>query len=495
MRRPAGAFRRAPLRVRLVAGFAVAMLVVLTAAGAFVYWRVQFALDRSLSNDLSAQSSALRSALDRAGPAQAVEELAAGSALAQVVDEHGAVQAATPDAGRAPLLSQDRLAVARTRTVTLDTGSLLLDRRRRLRIVGFSAGPGSRWVAVVAVRLAGRDEALRELLAQLAVANLAALAVASVVGYRLARAALDPVEQYRTRAEQIAAGTSGVRLDVPDDRRDEVTRLGDTLNRMLDAQERLTAQQRQFLADASHELRTPLTVLTSQVELALRRPRTASEYESVLRALADDTARLVTLAEQLLDLERAELSTPTAPAVLSAPDVAAAVRRAVLRGRAGLDGTGRSVTSSTSSAPVRATDSQLDQVLGNLVDNAVVHGDGDVGVVLDVAPVPGAGAAAAVVRASVTDGGAGIPAEFLPYAVDRFRRADGARSRAGSGLGLAVVHTTVDHLGGELRICTRSAHHAFAPRRFEDVDCPTHGPGTTVTVLLPAATAEAPAAG
>ena len=86
--------------------------------------------------------------------------------------------------------------------------------------------------------------------------------VASLVGDQLARLALRPVERYRRRAAEIAAGSSHLRLEVPDERDDEVTRLGHTLNEMLAALDESLERERQFVGDASHELRTPLTLLS-----------------------------------------------------------------------------------------------------------------------------------------------------------------------------------------------------------------------------------------
>jgi signal transduction histidine kinase len=296
------------------------------------------------------------------------------------------------------------------------------------------------------------------------------------VGYRLARAALLPVERYRGRAEDIAAGATGVRLDVPEGVDDEVSRLGHTLNRMLTVQEDAAAAQRQFLADASHELRTPLTVVTSEVELALRRPRTTAELEATLRNVADDVARLVRLADQLLDLERAQFPGPAGDD--ASAEVDTATERVALRARALLSDTGRAVrTGGTCGATVALSDPQLDHVLGNLVDNAVRHGAGEIRV--EIAQLD------RVVRIAVRDEGPGMPPEFVADAVGRFRRADVARTTPGSGLGLALVHPVVDAAGGELRACSGGRHHTYPPARFDAITCDHPDTGTTMTVLLP----------
>jgi signal transduction histidine kinase len=231
-------------------------------------------------------------------------------------------------------------------------------------------------VAVSVVRLDQRDEALRELLVQLAVANLVALALASGVGYRLARGALDPVERYRARAERITRGATGVRLDVPPGPRDEISRLGSTLNAMLAAQERAAARQGQFVDDASHELRTPLSALSAEVELALARDRPAEELRDALRRIADDTARLSALADELLTLGSLGRTTADARPIAASE----ACERAAGRARTQLgDGSGRPVVvEAAEELRAWADPGLLDRALGNLVDNAVRHGAGTI---------------------------------------------------------------------------------------------------------------------
>ncbi len=493
-----------PLRLRLVAGFATAMLLVLAAAGGFVFWRVELALDRTLDAALRAQAAELRRALAaHAGDPQAALAAVAPDSLSRVTSATGAVVASTPAARslEAPPLRGGELAEATNATVVATPGHLLTGGKARVRYEAFpvappGSSPGSRdakggLVAVTAVRLGQRDEALRELLAQLAAANLAALALAAVVGYRLAGAALRPVERYRSRAEQIAHGQAGVRLEVPGRPDDEVTRLGHTLNAMLATLEAAAEAQRHFIADASHELRSPLTVLSTEVELALRRPRTAEEYEQTLRAVAEDTQRLVTLADRLLDLERARQDTAAAGTARPAPhaaggsgtaDAAEAVARAARAAGRAAHAAGRGVTvSSPAALPVAAEALVLDQVLTNLVGNAVAHGEGTV--TLTARRLSG------LVLLQVHDDGH-TPAEFLPRAVQRFSRADAARTVPGSGLGLALVHALVSGHAGELRLCGDGAHHRYPPLRCDGMTCRHPSSGTTATVLLPSPRAD-----
>lgn len=476
--------RHWPVRVRLVAAFVIVMVVVLSAAGAFVFWRVEVALDRTLNEELAAQASTLQTTW-RAHPGDPTAVVAAlpADALAQVLSSSGAVLASTLAAARLTLLPSQDLGAAAHGLIDLEPGNLLTGGKKRLRSVALNlpTTDDRPVIAVTAVRLGQRDEALRELLAQLAIANLGALALAAAVGYRLTRATLFPVERYRLRAEQITEGASGVRLEVPDDVNDEISRLGHTLNQMLSAQERAVEQQRQFIADASHELRTPLTVLTTEVELALRRPRTAEEYQQTLTQVAIDTARLVALADQLLDLEQSHAGPATRPAATPPTDVTAALHRAATRSRARLGPSAREVAvleprGQAASVTIAVPEAELEQILGNLVDNASIHGQGTISI--------GAQTHDGWLLLTVHDDGDGPPAEFVAHAIERFRRADSARTTPGNGLGLALVHSLVNQAGGELRLCTPAEHYRYPPLVDGAPACDHPAPGTTVSALL-----------
>lgn len=471
---------RLPLRVRLVAGFSATMLLVLAGAAAFVYWRVSFALDRQVNDDLREVSHRVSPWVTPSGQLVNGTPPLASTEVYQVLDIEGHVLSASRSLGRDPLLAPAVARRALSSPVRRDVGDLLPINHRPLRAYATALPHRESQraaILVVAVRRDRRDEALLELLVQLGVAGFGALLVTAFVGERLSRLALRPVERYRAQAADILAGATGVRLDVPRHRDDEVTRLGHTLNATLDALEGALERERRFVNDASHELRTPLTLLTTRVQLALRRPRTAQEHEQVLAEIQTDLVRLTQLAEQLLGVgmqgTREGEGEPTD--VANAADQAVA-RRNTLGGASAPHDDRQPVQVRTSGPVVVSLGlTQVTQLLDNLLENAVVHGRAPITVTVD--EVVGAG------RVMVVDHGDGMDPDLLATATRRFTRSAASRSRPGFGLGLSLVEAIVASADGELRLCYAGTHQRFG--RPLPVAC-QHGEAMTITVLLPA---------
>lgn len=471
MGRLSARFHRLPLRVRLVSGFSATMVLVLLAAGAFVYWRVSFALDRQVNEDLTEISQQLTPLVTGSGALQPTAPAVDRSADYQVLDRQGRILTASPTAGPQPLISADDARAALDGPVRRDIGALFALRSHPLRAYAVAlpdrGGPAA--VLVVAVPRNHRDEALLELLVQLGVAGAGALAITSVVGYLLARSALRPVEAYRSQAAHVIDGAAGVRLAVPDQREDEITRLGNTLNTMLGALEAAVDREREFVRDASHELRTPVTLLTTRVQLALSRPRSTAEHEQILQEIRTDLARLARLSDQLLDG-----SHPADPN--SSTDLFALTRdRVRLRGLVH-ERPDHLVWASPGPGPLPLAldEIALTQVVDNLISNALVHGAPPVSITADqVGPYA---------RLQVRDSGAGMDAHLLATATHRFTRAPESRTRPGFGLGLALVDRIVAGAGGELRLCHAGEHHCTGHTTAQPC---THGPGMTVTALFP----------
>ncbi|MBW8794212.1 MAG: HAMP domain-containing histidine kinase [Streptomyces sp.] len=433
--RPRAWFRRLPVVVRLVLAVAVTMSLVLTGAAGLVYWRVQTALDQQLNDDLTTY----RHSLDQAVRTDAGLPPGPSGSLRQILDAHGRVLSFSDAVRREPLLTPAELgAVMRGATVRRDVGSLLPIAPDALRLkAGRVTADGRTRIVVAAVRRGHRDEALRELLAQLGIASGLTLIAASYVGYRTARAALRPVERYRVGAATLAGGAQNLRLDVPVDRDDEITRLGHTLNHMLDQLEASAERERRFVADASHELRTPLTLMRAEVDVALHRPRSTEELTETLRSVDAEVQRLIDLSNALLDLEELGSTGHITRAPVRLADL---VDTAVSPHRRTAERAGYGLHIDADDTTIDVDARWLVPAVGNLVDNALRHGNGSVRVTAAVRD--------GRVRVRVGDDGPGFPPEFLPRAFDRFARAEASRTSKGSGLGLAFVHAVATAHGG-----------------------------------------------
>jgi signal transduction histidine kinase len=242
----------------------------------------------------------------------------------------------------------------------------------------------------------------------------------------------------RGEAAAISGSEPGRRLPLPHSR-DEIRRLGETLNRMLERLETALERERSFVADASHELRTPLALLKTELELALRRPRSQAELEQALRSAAAETDRLARLAEDLLLLARSDQGqVPLRRSAVSARDLLmGVVERFSQRAQAA----GRAIeVDAPEGLSLTADPLQLEQALGNLLENALRHGDGNIR--LAAADRDGQ------IELHALDEGRGFPPEFLARAFDRFSRADEARSSEGAGLGLTIVDVIARAHGG-----------------------------------------------
>jgi signal transduction histidine kinase len=387
-----------------------------------VYVRVGAALLTSVDQTLRAQA---RDLLARANVELDVvdPELAGGSTLAQLLGPGGKPVRSTPPHLPSLLGAGDAARAARgarlLRTVELK------GRTSEWRVLAVPVPKGG--AVVVARSLAVREEALHRIYREFLIAGPLAVLLAALAGYGLAAAALRPVETMRRRAARVTADVPGV-LPVPRSG-DEISRLAVTLNDMLARLGSALEHERRFVADASHELRTPIALLRTELELALRRPRSPEELRLALGSALEETERLSRLADDLLLLARAEEG--SLPLRRQRADLEGLFENVARRFAARARSVDRQVRVDPTSAIVDADPVRVEQALDNLVDNALAYGAGDVVLFAELAD--------GVVELHVTDGGPGFDETFLPRAFERFSRADEARGGGGAGLGLSIV--------------------------------------------------------
>lgn len=268
------------------------------------------------------------------------------------------------------------------------------------------------------------------------IAALAGLTLAAVFVRQITR----PLVELTHASRRIAHGDLRVRLPVKS--ADEVGELTATFNQMAASLEKQESLRRNLMADIAHELRTPLTGMQGAIE-AMQDGVFPADAEN-LAALHAEVLLLNRLVDDLRTLANAEagqLILEKAPVELT--DLC---RRQVnaLQRRAGESGITLTLNCPTHAPSIEADGQRLNQVLLNLLDNALRHTPAGGSVVVSLH------AADDSVFVTVTDSGAGIPAADLPHVFDRFYRGDRSRTRAtgGSGLGLAIARQIVEAHGG-----------------------------------------------
>ncbi|MEA2210252.1 MAG: hypothetical protein QOF83_200 [Solirubrobacteraceae bacterium] len=422
--------RPVTIRVKLTVGFVLAMSVVLGLTGLFLYLRFAGELNRTIDRGLRSQVDAVRVLIAQSdtGLRESGAGLASRRASFAQLLRAGQVIDFTPPLSR-PLLGPGVVARAARGAITLERrGAPGVGQPARLLASPVIGQDGRREVAVVGTVLTNRDHALSVLATLLALGGVGALLLAGGVGYLLSTIALRTVESMRRRAETLSLSDGGGRLPLPRSR-DELWRLGRTLNEMLARNEAAYARERAFVADASHELRSPLTVLRTELEMALRAGTGASEIRQALSSASEESERLSQLADDLLTMTRSDQSPkPVRSSVITRELLGETAQRfeaaAARQGRP-------IVWSDQAQTTLHADREGLLRALANLVENALRYGAGTIALATQSTD--------GVVEVHVCDEGPGFAPHFLPSAFERFSRADRGRTTEGSGLGLAIV--------------------------------------------------------
>jgi signal transduction histidine kinase len=459
VRRVTALLDRVPVRVRVTLAFTAVMAVLLAGAGGFLYLRLGATLRATVDDGLQSRAGDLAalighspSALAEAGRSPLTEQR---ESLAQIIDTSGKVVDATTEVGTAALLTPGQIDVAARRTLVTQV-VLGGDENDVLRVLATPVrADAQRLVVVVASSLEPTREAQHTLGRQLIVGGPILLLIAALVGYGAAAGALRPVESMRRRAALIDAGAGAQRLPVPPSG-DEVARLGQTLNEMLARLEDAFARERTFVSDASHELRTPLTILKGELDLAMANATTVEDFRTAVATAAEETDRVVQLAEDLLVLARSDQGRlPLRVTDVSAAELLESTTQRFAR-RSREHGVQLAVHADQGLV-LHADPLRLEQALGNLIDNALRHG----GLRVTVSATR-EGEQHDVL--CVADDGPGFPPEFLPSVFERFTRASVARGRGGSGLGLAIVRAIAEAHDGT--VSARNAEDGGAEVRI-----------------------------
>jgi two-component system sensor histidine kinase MprB len=424
-------------RIGVLAALAAALAVVLVSAAAFFTVRANIfdALDANL---LQRATAAAQSEL--VDPQQLAtiptDVFGAGDIRLALLLSDGRASSAEGLAS-APPLSVEELAVARgassssVRTATDDGVAY--------RVVAVGAGRGQ--ALVIAQRLAPTQEVLTKLGFALPIVGGIGVVLAAFAGVAVARAGLRPVDRLTAATERVAA--TGDLRPIPVDGSDELARLTQSFNEMLDALAASQEQQRRLVADAGHELRTPLTSMRTNLELlaAASKPGSPTLPESdraeILVDVQAQVAELSTLVGDLVELARDDAPLKVHEPLELTDVVLRALERA--RRRAG------DVEFVPTLVPwtLVGDSTALERAVLNLLDNAAKWSPPGGTVRVQMRPLDEWS-----MVLEVADTGPGIAEDDLPRVFDRFYRSDTSRTMPGSGLGLAIVRQVALRHGG-----------------------------------------------
>ncbi len=324
---------------------------------------------------------------------------------------------------------------------------------------GFPDGRAARY-AVGTALLSSVDTSLKRVWYFMMLLAFAGNVVTFATGWLLAGRALRPVRVLTEAASTIARSGAFSQRVPAESPRDELGRLAETFNEMLERLERVHSSQARFVSDASHELRAPLAVIQANLELLAHQPAMSQqERQAAVTDAHAEAARLGRLVADLLVLARADVGVPTRrePVDLDrvVMDVLGEVRH--LKGHRSLE------IVILEPIVILGDADRLTQLILNLVENAIKYTPDDGRITVAIRRV---GENAEI---EIRDTGIGIAASDLPRVFERFYRADPARARrvGGTGLGLSIALWIARQHGGEVVLSSAL------------------GQGTSATVRLP----------
>ena len=259
----------------------------------------------------------------------------------------------------------------------------------------------------------------------------------------LAGKSIEPLEKISQKTNQITQENLNERIPETG-ANDEIGQLSRSINNLLGRLEQALKREKQFTSDTSHELRTPLAVLRGTLEVLIRKPRTAEEYEQKVKTALGSIDRMSTMIDQLLALARVENGKNLVKEEL---ELIAFLEE--LADQFSLEKQQKVVFQSLLSLPiyVRTNEKSLEMILGNLLENAVKYSQEGNEVFLRVGREKEA-------FIEVVDLGCGIAPEQLDQIFDPFFRAQEALDRGipGTGLGLAIVKKLAQESGIQLSV-------------------------------------------
>lgn len=471
--------RSAPLsfRARLTLRWTLVFSCILAAASTWIFVGIRATTYADLDSHLrTLAATEVTSAVDNPTSPPHVHELpvtamAGGTftqKIVQILDETGRVVAASPGLAHARFVEPAQLAAALAgeapvRTVDLDGAPVRL-------VVLRTTAEGKTYAVAVGVMIADLLSGLNRVQWLLVLVWVVSTAATAAAGFALASTALSPVQRITRRAMEIAATDIRTRLE-PSAVQDEIGLMTQSLNSLIERLHVALDANRRFAADAAHELRSPVTAIAGEIEVALRRERSAEEYKDTLIRVQDRLSSLSALITDLMVLVRAQEGgaatiQPQELALESIVDTSLSRLRGLAAARKVTLQRGEMGGLLTYGEP-----GLLARVFDNVLENAIRYNRENGTVVLEATfdDSTSDAWAPAVITVRISDTGPGIRDEERERVFERFYRVDRSRNRhtGGAGLGLAIAREVLALFKGTIRIEKSSAQ------------------GTTIEVRLP----------
>jgi two-component system heavy metal sensor histidine kinase CusS len=445
------------LTARLSRWFAFSTFFLLAIVIGLSYWALLLNFDRDNDQYLSEKEASLRALFsdpsrDPATVRWEVEEESATHlpvrVLSRVIGADGLLVGET--AGMTNVLPSTVFSAATSGAEQPAAAEIRSGNGRTFRVLSSTVAgnpPGRRpFVIQVAVDLTGQKNLLRGYRNQLWIVLGVGLIVSTLIGHRIARTGIRPITEMARAVCHVRASTLHERIPL-ESVEAELSILGENFNQTLDSLEDAFARLSRFSSDIAHELRTPVNNMRGELEVALRKVRSADEYREVMESSLEECQRLSRLIARLLFLARAEH--PEMQISRERLDIGGELQRIAEFYEAMASERGIALTVRTMDRVAAEVDRTLFQrAIANLVENALRYTPKDGEVVVAAEPFDGE------LRIMVTDTGLGIPRDQVEHVFERFYRVDSGRARqdGGTGLGLAIVQSIARLHGGSVKI-------------------------------------------
>lgn len=292
------------------------------------------------------------------------------------------------------------------------------------------------------------DQQMAVLFRKLWAIGAAIMVIGFVGGWLMIRRTLRPIHKISETANEISQGERSRRIELAS-APEELASLAGTLNSTFDHLDAAIETQKRFSADASHELRTPISVIIAQTQAALKRDRSTDEYKRILNSCLRAGQRMKNLANSLLDLT----SLDGKAGKLNKSKCNLNELLAEVASSTALLSEKHPVSYKKPEQPIYITidEDRIDQVVTNLIDNAIKHNPAGCSIELCLSNADGC------VQITIEDSGIGVSKNALPHVFERFYREDSSRSRerGGAGLGLSIVKSLVEAHGGSITVSSQ----------------------------------------